>query len=102
VSQPCDSTHKEPISIEEDADGEKWSPFSLVETLANKWKMTTRGGRPDGMRAANRILRDGLNGRPMILAFDVPGTPATETATGTALETATLTATETATETTCH
>jgi ribosome biogenesis GTPase A len=69
------STYKEPISRELDADGAAWSPYTLVETIANKWNMTTRGGRPDCMRAANKILRDGLNGRPMILAFDVPRHP---------------------------
>eukprot|EP00854_Cymbomonas_tetramitiformis_P001000 gene1000-1524_t len=50
-----------------------WSPFSFAEALAEKWKMTTRGGRPDTTRAANKVLRSALGGDPVALAFSPPG-----------------------------
>ena len=50
-----------------------WSPYALCEALAVKRSFLTRGGRPDVFRAANRILRDALAGKPIRLAFVPPG-----------------------------
>ncbi|CAM9946536.1 unnamed protein product, partial [Phaeothamnion confervicola] len=42
-----------------------WSPYSLAMALALRegFFVKGKGGRPDAFRAANRILRDALNGR---------------------------------------
>lgn len=50
-----------------------WSPYGVAEALAVKMNfLSARGGRPDVSRAANRILRDALAGKSVLLAFTPP------------------------------
>ena len=54
----------------------EWSPYGIAEALAVKLNFfAARGGRPDAARAANRILRDVLDGNSVILAFKPPPDP---------------------------
>ncbi len=48
-----------------DSEISSWSPYSLCSAFAIKLGFFTKGkgGRPDTFRAANRLLRDALNGR---------------------------------------
>lgn len=53
--------------------GSTWSPYGVAEALAVKMNfLSARGGRPDASRAANRILRDALAGKSVLLAFRPP------------------------------
>jgi hypothetical protein len=60
-----------------------WSPYTICHAFAIRegFHVKGRGGRPDVFRAANRILRDALNGRGAYIAFyppaesDSQGTP---------------------------
>ena len=55
------------------AGGSIWSPYGAAEALAVKMNfLSARGGRPDASRAANRVLRDALAGKGVLLAFRPP------------------------------
>merc|ERR1712136_675656 len=62
---------------EDDEPDDPWSPIGICEAYARKRGFFRRGGRPDPFRAANRLLRDALNGfNGVVLAFAPPGTNA--------------------------
>lgn len=56
---------------EETDDPSLWSGWLICVAYAEKWKLTTKTGRLDEFRAANRILRDVLYGN-ILLYFDPP------------------------------
>lgn len=59
------------IFEEETDDPSLWSGWLICVAYAEKWKLTTKTGRLDEFRAANRILRETLYGN-ILLYFEPP------------------------------
>lgn len=73
LAEHCHPSLSEIYHLPEVSEGQVESPYSLSEAFAEQRGYFVKGGNVDVYRGANRLLRDALLGRRVLLWFGPPG-----------------------------